>query len=107
MSCFNIQSAFHAFQSIFILLQSLSKIDLPSFNLIVTTIEGPIILCSEKSTFNALSSNSPIWPALFSYLLNPHPDSCLDLALLSTLAIRSQEKHCHLFFSYLQMETFQ
>ena len=92
ISCFNVQSAFHAFQSLFILLQTLSKIDLPSFNLIITTNDGPLILCSEKSTFDALSSRSPVWLALFTYLLNPHPNSCLDSALLSMLSIRAQEK---------------
>lgn len=91
-SCFNMQSSYHAIQTIFVLLQTIAKIDLPSFNLIITTDKGPKILCCEKSTFDALSSNSSIWITLFSCLLNPHENSYLDSALLSILSIRTQQK---------------
>ena len=44
----------HSFETIRILLSSLSAIDLPCFELIVTSEKNPIVLCSEKTTIEAL-----------------------------------------------------
>ncbi|OHT12744.1 hypothetical protein TRFO_17377 [Tritrichomonas foetus] len=92
ISCFNLQTFSHSYQTIITLLRSLSKIDLPSFNLIVTTKDGPVILCSENSTTSALDPCSPLWISLMTYLSNPHSNSQLLSALLSVTSIRSQQK---------------
>lgn len=91
-SCFNTQSNNHAIQSILIILYILSKIDLPSVNLILTSQRGPIVLCSERTTFDALSPKSPLWGSLIYHLLHPHSGSYLDQALLATLAMCEQKK---------------
>ena len=68
--CFSKISLNHSFETIRILLSSLSAIDLPCFDLIITSEKNPIVLCSEKTTIEALSENSNIWPSLFSLLFN-------------------------------------
>lgn len=52
------------------MLSSIAAIDIPCFDLIVTGEKNPFILCSEKTTIEALSEKSNIWPALFSLLFN-------------------------------------
>ncbi len=69
-SCFSKISLNHSFETIRILLSSLSAIDHPCFDLIVTSEKNPIVLCSEKTTMEALSEKSNIWPSLFSLLFN-------------------------------------
>ena len=57
------------FATIRILLSSLYVIDLPCFDLIVTSEKNSIVLCCEKTTIEALSEKSNICPFLFFYYL--------------------------------------
>ena len=61
----------HSLNTIRVLLASLTIIDLPSFDLIVTGEEGPIIICSEYPSFAALNEKSKLWEALCLCLSNP------------------------------------
>ena len=69
-SCFNKISLAHSFETIRVLLSSIAAIDIPCFDLIITGEKNPFILCSEKTTIEALSEKSNVWPALFSLLFN-------------------------------------
>ena len=71
----------HSLNTIRVLLASFTLIDLPSFDLIVTGEEGPIILCSELPTFAALNEKSKLWEVLYQCLSNPINNA----DLLSTL----------------------
>ena len=68
-SCLGGISRDHTINTIRYLLSSLSYIDLPSFNLIISTESNPIVICSEKGTLDALSNKSQLWGTLF-YILN-------------------------------------
>ena len=93
ISCINPSTVSHAFQTIYTLLYPLSKIDIPSLNIIITTENGPYVLCSEKPTMIALDDNSPLWASLFAHLLNPHPTrSCFYSALMNAYQMRIQQK---------------
>ena len=61
----------HSINTIRVLLSSFTIIDLPSFDLIVTGEEGPIVLCSEYPTFAALNEKSKLWELLLRCLSNP------------------------------------
>ena len=71
----------HSLNTIRVLLTSFTLIDLPSFDLIVTGEDGPIVLCSELPTFTALNEKSKLWELLFQCLSNP----ITNADLLSTL----------------------
>ena len=71
----------HSLNTIRVLLTSFTIIDLPSFDLIVTGEDGPIVLCSEYPTFAALNEKSKLWELLFQCLSNPIKNA----DLLSTL----------------------
>ena len=71
----------HSLNTIRVLLSSFTLIDLPSFDLIVTGEEGPIVLCSELQTFTALNEKSKLWELLYQCLSNP----ITNADLLSTL----------------------
>ena len=74
----------HSLNIIRVLLSSFTIIDLPSFDLIVTGEEGPIVLCSEYPSFAALNEKSKLWELLCQCLSNPiyNADllSCLQTA---------------------------
>ena len=61
----------HSLNTIRVLLASFTIIDLPSFDLIITGEEGPVVLCSEYPTFAALNEKSKIWELLFQCFSNP------------------------------------
>ena len=67
-SCLGRISREHTINTIRYLLSGLSYIDLPSFNLIISTQTNPIVLCSEKGTLDALSNQSQIWASLLYFL---------------------------------------
>ena len=67
-SCLGGISREHTINSIRYLLSALSYIDLPSFNLIISTESNPIIICSEKGTLDALSNKSQVWGSLLYFL---------------------------------------
>ena len=61
----------HSLNTIRVLLSSFTMIDLPSFDLILTGEEGPIVLCSEYPTFAALNEKSALWELLYYSLSKP------------------------------------
>ena len=71
----------HSLNTIRVLLASFTLIDLPSFDLIVTGEDSPIVLCSEFPTFAALNEKSKLWELLYQCLSNPINNA----DLLSTL----------------------
>ena len=71
----------HSLNTIRVLLSSFTIIDLPSFDLIVTGEDGPIILCSEYPTFAALNEKSKLWELLIHCLANPISNADLISAL--------------------------
>ena len=78
----------HSLNTIRILLASFTIIDLPSFDLIVTGEDGPIILCSEYPTFAALNEKSKIWELLFECLANPINNADLLSALQTAFDLK-------------------
>ena len=90
-SCFDKISFAHSFETIRIVLSSFAAIDIPCFDLIVTGEKNPIILCSEKTTIEALSEKSNVWPALFSLLFNK-TSSDLGSALKAVYNINKSRK---------------
>ena len=67
-SCLGGISREHTINTIRYLLSSISYIDLPSFNLIISTENNPIVICSEKGTLDVLSNKSQIWTSLLYFL---------------------------------------
>ena len=78
----------HSLNTIRILLTSLTIIDLPSFDLIVTGKDGPIVLCSEYPTFAALNEKSKLWELLCECLANPISDADLISALQTAFDLK-------------------
>ena len=64
-------------------MSSLSYIDLPSFNLIISTDKNPIVICSEKGTLNALSDKSQVWGGLLYFLNEEY--KCINTDLSSAI----------------------
>ena len=64
-SCFGPFSIKHTWQTIQILLNSFSSIDLNCLDLIISGNPNPRIICLEKSTLDILDENSKLWPILF------------------------------------------
>lgn len=95
-SCFspttNMTTFAHSVQSIVSLLTTLSHIDLPSITIIVTTKDGPAMLCCDVSTLTALSATSSVWIALFDRFMNPHDSDHIVSAMSSVLTLRMQQK---------------
>jgi hypothetical protein len=67
-SCFGPLSIKHTWQTIQILLNSFSSIDLNCFDLIISGNPNPRIICSEKNTLDILDENSKLWPILFDMI---------------------------------------
>ena len=68
ISCINYFSYDHYFETIRILLSILSFAELPSFDLVVTGLQSPVVICSDMSTSIALSEKSSIWGSLYASL---------------------------------------
>ena len=78
----------HSLNTIRVLLSAFTLIDLPSFDLIVTGEEGPIVLCSEYPTFAALNEKSKLWELLFQCLSNPISNADLLSALQTAFDLK-------------------
>ena len=68
ISCLNNFASDHYLDTIRILLSILSFSELPSFDLVVTGLQDPIVICSDISTSIALSEKSSIWGSLYASL---------------------------------------
>ena len=98
-SVLNAMNINHTLNTIRVLLSSLTIIDLPSFDLIVTSEEGPIILCSEYPTFAALNEKSKLWDLLFRCLSNPINNADLLSAIQTAFDLKRMRSNN--FPSYL------
>ena len=98
-SCFNPLSFSFSLQTIRVILSSLASIDLPSFDLILTTQKNPLVLCSNINTIRAINSKSLLWESLISILDNPCQKS--DLASAIEAAFDLKRKKSFEFTSYL------
>ena len=78
----------HSLNTIRVLLSSFSLIDLPSFDLILTGEEGPIVLCSEYPTFAALNEKSRLWELLYQCLSKPISNADLISALQTAFDLK-------------------
>ena len=89
----------HSLNTIRVLLTSFTIIDLPSFDLIITGENGPIVLCSEYPTFAALNEKSKIWE-LFCHCLS-NPISNVDLLSALQAAFDLKRMRTNNFPSFL------
>jgi len=87
-SVLNHMNIIHSLNTIRVLLASLTIIDLPSLDLIVTGEDGPIILCSEYPTFAALNEKSKLWELLCHCLSNPIKNADLLSALQTAFDLK-------------------
>ena len=100
ISCLNILSFLHTFQTLNYLLCSCSCLDLPCFDFIVARDNNPILICSEMGTLNALNEKSEFWTTLFTVLNNPVINCNLSSAIklaYDLRRIRSIEKGSYLY----------
>ena len=88
VSVLNHMNIVHSLNTIRVLLSSFTIIDLPSFDLIVTGNDGPIVLCSEYPTFAALNEKSKIWELLLQCLSNPINNADLLSALKTAFDLK-------------------
>ena len=98
-SCFSPLSFSFSLQTIRVILSSLASIDLPSFDLILSTQKNPLVLCSNINTIRAINSKSLLWESLISILDNPCQKS--DLASAIEAAFDLKRKKSFEFTSYL------
>ena len=91
----------HSLNTIRVLLALFTLIDLPSFDLIVTSEDGPIILCSEFPTFAALNEKSKIWELLFHCLSNPINNADLLSALQASFDLKRMRNNNYPSFSFV------
>ena len=82
-SCLGGISREHTINTIRFLLSSLSYIDLPSFNFIISTNSNPVVICSERGTLDALSNKSQLWGSLLYYLTEEY--KCENTNIASTI----------------------
>ena len=98
-SCFNPLCMSFSLQSLRIILSTLTYIDLPCFDFILSRQENPEILCSNLSSVRALNSKSILWESLISLLA--HPCSKSDLASAIEAAFDLKRMRTSEYTSYL------
>ena len=99
ISCINSFTYDHYFDTIRVLLSILSYAELPSFDLVVTGVQAPIVICSDLSTSIALNEKSSLWGSLYASLT---PIDNADLASAMKVAydlsnIRRNESTNYIF----------
>jgi PAX-interacting protein 1 len=91
-SCFNELLLSHSVQTIIMLLQILSQIKIPYFDLVLSTSSSPIVLSINQNTQRALDPNSSdLSPALFS-ILSRNSDSC---NMIDAILVAMKFKHIY------------
>ena len=81
ISCFADISREHSFRIIRELLSALSYLDISKLDIILTTNNSPLILCSDVDSQNCLKNDSSLWIGLFKYLQEPYYGCDLSSAL--------------------------
>ena len=89
-SCFNELMYPHSLQTIITFLRTLATIEIPYFDLIVATSEGPVILAVNQNTQTCLDPHgSDLWLSLFS-TFEKHDSKCnLYDAILCAIKLKS------------------
>ena len=108
-SCLGGISREHTINTIRYLFSALSYIDLPSFNLIISTESNPIVICSEKGTLDALSNKSQIWGSLLYFLNEEYKcqNTNLSSAIRAAFNITNARKQEHTDYFILTDGLFQ
>ena len=70
-SCFNPLCTSFSLQSLRLMLSTLTSIDLPCFDFILSRQKNPEILCSNLSSVRAINYKSLLWESLLSILAHP------------------------------------
>ena len=81
ISCFGDISRVHSFQTIRELLSPLLYLEISKLDIILTTNNSPIILCSDINSQKCLRKESTFWIGLFKYLQVPYYGSNLSSAI--------------------------
>jgi len=81
ISCFGDISRVHSFQTIRELLSPLLYLEISKLDIILTTNNSPIILCSDIDSQKCLRKESTFWIGLFKYLQLPYYGSNLSSAI--------------------------
>ncbi|KAK8878640.1 hypothetical protein M9Y10_005420 [Tritrichomonas musculus] len=76
LSCFNFVTTVNSLKTVICLLCALSSVELPCVDVLLSTKESPIVLCSDVPSVYALSEKSAIWPALFSHFSQDVSPNC-------------------------------
>ena len=98
-SCFNPLSTSFSLQTLRLMLSTLTSIDLPCFDFILSRQTNPEILCSNLSSVRAINAKSIIWESLISILA--HPCSKSDLASAIEAAFDLKRMRSSEYTSYL------
>jgi len=98
-SCFNPLCTAFSLQTLRLMLSTLTSIDLPSFDFILSRQKEPEILCSNLSSVRAINPKSSLWESLLSILA--HPCSKSDLASAIEAAFDLKRMRSSEYTSYL------
>jgi hypothetical protein len=98
-SCFNPLCISFSLQTLRLMLSTLTSIDLPSFDFILSRQKEPEILCSNLSSVRAINPKSTLWESLMSILA--HPCSKSDLASAIEAAFDLKRMRSSEYTSYL------
>jgi hypothetical protein len=99
-SCFNPLCTPFSLQTLRLMLSTLTSIDLPSFDFILSRQKEPEILCSNLSSVRAINPKSTLWESLMSILAHPCSKSDLASAIEAVFDLkrmRSSEYTSYLF----------
>ena len=99
-SCFNPLCMSFSLQNLRLMLSTLTSIDLPCFDFILSRQINPEILCSNLSSVRAINPKSTLWDSLISILAHPCSKSDLASAIESAFDLkrmRSSEYTSYLF----------
>ena len=98
-SCFNPLCFSFSLQTLRLMLSTLTSIDLPCFDFILSRQKEPEILCSNLSSVRAINPKSILWESLISIL--SHPCSKSDLASAIEAAFDLKRMRSSEYTSYL------
>ena len=94
ISCFGDISREHSFKILRELLSPLFYLDISKFDIILTTNNSPIILCSDLNSQKCLKSDSALWIGLFKYLQAPYYGSDLSSAINFAYNLNRERNEC-------------
>ena len=99
-SCFNSLCNSFSLQTLRLMLSTLTSIDIPCFDMIISRQKEPEILCSNLSSVRAINPKSNLWESLLSIIATPCSKSDIASALEAAFDLkrmRSSEYTSYLF----------